>query len=156
MAHSPGKSTTANAAASDSWETRFRVAGRSGGVTPCALFLREAFVQRPLHLLFERRLYLRHVLRRGDGERLELAVLLVRFRRQAGAHAVAQAILHPDARRQPRIEKSAAQHVVADHQRRIVRILVADMQPRPAMNTAFFLSGVSIFLFTGATSGSRT
>src|SRR5205085_9527950 len=42
--------------------------------------------------------------------------------------AVAQALVLADARGQTRVEKAAAEHVVAKHERRIVWIIVAEFQ----------------------------
>src|SRR6185503_16003665 len=61
-------------------------------------------------------------------ERYKNAGLVERARLQLRTDAVAQTFLLPDANRQTRVQESAADHVIAKHQRRVVRIIIAHIQ----------------------------
>src|SRR5690606_9760318 len=92
---------------------------------------RKSVLERARYLLAEGRLELLRILRRIYRQGVEDAAAVDRAHLHLRGDAVAQPLLLADAHGKARIEKAAAEHVVAEHERRIVRIVVAQIQVKP-------------------------
>ena len=101
--------------------------------------IRPRDVERDLFL--ERRFEFRGVLRRVDGEGAERARFVERARPEARADAVGDAFLLAYARREARIKKAAAEDVVPQKQRRVIRVIVAQTNVQAGCEKSIRLVG---------------
>ena len=91
-------------------------------------FLGDPVLEQAIQFLLCRLLDAAHVLRIADGADGQGGALVPRGRGQAGSHPVRQALLLPDAIPQPRGKGAAAKNVVAQDQRRIIRIIITERE----------------------------
>ena len=101
----------------------------------------ESLFQRSGELVEEARFHLRRVAGVGDGRCAERRGIALDGSREVRAHAVAQAFTVADPVRQARREPAAAEHVVGQHHRRIIRVIVAHPEPQPGIEQRVLLVG---------------
>ena len=87
----------------------------------------KALGARAVDLFAQRRFDAGPVLRRVDRRHAPLAEAIQAGHRQSGTGAVAQPVLFANARRQPRVDRTAEQ-IVGQHQRRVVGVIVAQVE----------------------------
>jgi hypothetical protein len=88
----------------------------------------KSFGEHARNSLVESLLQFREVLRCIDGVREEEAGLVEIVAGQLRAHAITQPVLAANARHEAGVQESATQHVVAEDQCRIIRVVVAQRE----------------------------